>query len=159
MPIDENKTPDETNSQPSSQPTPIDTNPIPGNVKWPKGTSGNPNGRPRKLTQDIIAMMLQLGIKPLKPIEIVDAYEVLINAKRSDLEHLAGDADVAMFIKIIAKGILSNKNLEVLEMMLNRAHGKPKQSLNVDGSIQTSATDLTGFTFDQLMKLKHGPDA
>jgi len=50
------------------------------------------------------------------------------------------DPKSPMSLRIVAKGMLNAKGWEVLEAMLDRAHGKPKQSVDHSGEIKARIT-------------------
>lgn len=107
-------------------------NPIPNSKPFPKGTSGNPNGRPRKLVSSILAELKAKGVEGVKPRQIADVYEVLFNLTIEEIKEKANDESIPAFFRIIAKAMLSPRGTEMVERMLDRAHGKARQSFDVD---------------------------
>lgn len=121
------------------------------------GQSGNPNGRPRKLVSTLISEMNAVGVEPLKASQIMDAYETLFNMTIKEITEKALDNDQPIFIRIIAKAMLSNKGSEMLDKMMDRAHGRSKQSLDIKGEIKTDTIDyskLSDAALKEIMSLR-----
>lgn len=94
---------------------------------YPKGVSGNPNGRPKKVVlalkkdgynlheiNDTIQMMVGLSVEELK--------KVFENPKATILEKTIA----AALRKGVEKGSLEN-----IETLLNRLYGKPKEKMDI----------------------------
>ena len=94
--------------------------------RWKKGESGNPNGRPRKWiselkesgyksseVNDCILVMLSITIE-----ELADVYK---NPKSTILEKTVANA---------LKRSLEKGSLYSIDTLLNRAIGKPKESID-----------------------------
>lgn len=125
--------------------------------QWKPGESGNPNGRPRKLVSTLISEMNAVGVEPLKASQIMDAYETLFNMTIKEITEKALDNDQPIFIRIIAKAMLSNKGSEMLDKMMDRAHGRSKQSLDIKGEIKTDTIDyskLSDAALKEIMSLR-----
>jgi hypothetical protein len=82
-------------------------NPIPGNKPFPKGVSGNPKGRPKKLPQIDVLLADVLGEENSDGIE---AAKIILMALR----------------KKAAQG-----DVRAAELLLDRAYGKSKQQMDV----------------------------
>ena len=82
-------------------------NPIPNNKPFVKGQSGNPNGRPRKLPELDKLLADVLGEEK----DGISAAEAILKALR--LKAAKGD-------------------VRAIEVMLDRAYGKPKQTISAD---------------------------
>jgi hypothetical protein len=85
----------------------VNNNPIPNNKPFKKGESGNPNGRPRKLPELDKLLADVLGEEK----DGVSAAEAILKALR--LKASKGD-------------------VRAIEVMLDRAYGKPKQTISAD---------------------------
>ena len=88
-------------------------NPIPGNKPFKKGQSGNPNGRPKKLP------------------ELDKLLADVLGEEKDGVS--AADAILRKLRAMAASG-----NIRAAEILLDRAYGKPKQSvdLKADADIQ-----------------------
>ena len=85
----------------------MNNNPIPNNKPFVKGQSGNPNGRPRKLPELDKLLADVLGEEK----DGISAAEAILKALR--LKAAKGD-------------------VRAIEVMLDRAYGKPKQTISAD---------------------------
>ena len=88
----------------------------PEKSKFKKGQSGNPKGRPKKIPE----------------------LEVLIN-------EVFGDADAMKEILTSLQAQAKKGNIRAAEMILDRAYGKPKQSIDhtTDGNALPASVSVT----------------
>ena len=104
--------------------------PNPENLKnWPKGVSGNPNGRPRKF----ISALKSEGYKIS---EVCDCIQVLLAMTLEELKVVYEDERATVLEKMIAQAIktsMKNGDLDAIEVLLNRVFGKPKQTVHIPG--------------------------
>jgi len=107
-------------------------NPIRNNKPFKKGQSGNPNGRPRQLVGQVLYDLKEKGISPVSPDQVKGIYETLINCTIAEITEKAKDEQQSALVRIICKAILSGKGFEVLEKLIDRAHGKPIQKTNIE---------------------------
>jgi hypothetical protein len=91
-------------------------NPIPNNKPFPKGVSGNPNGRPRKLPHldEILANVL--------------GQEKEVNGEQIT----AAEAIIRSLLAQAAKG-----NIQAAKLLLERGYGLSKQTIDLKGDLQT----------------------
>jgi len=82
-------------------------------TQWKKGQSGNPNGQPRKLPSLNAVLTRVFGVTKDDDVSKID---LLIEA---------------MYKQAIKKG-----NVQAANLILDRMHGKPKQSVEVSGVLQ-----------------------
>ncbi len=92
----------------------------------------NRTGANRKTVSTVIIELQKNGAEPVKPKQIVDLYESLLNCKEAELHAIVNDKDQPMLNRIVAKEMLNKKGFEIIERMLNRIHGTPKQSVEVE---------------------------
>jgi len=104
-----------------------------------KGDPGGP-GRPPLLLSTIVAELRAKGYERATAGTVADAFETLLNVTHEDLVKMGQDPKSPMSLRIVAKGMLNAKGWEVLEAMLDRAHGKPKQSVDHSGEIKARIT-------------------
>ena len=105
-----------------------------------KGFDKNPNninrkGRPRRLVSSIIQDLKEKGIVQVKAIDIVEAFEMLFNLESKEIAEIANNDSNPYFIRRVAKEMLSGKGFDIIERMIDRVHGKPKQSTDITGQI------------------------
>jgi len=100
---------------------------------WQKGQSGNPKGRPPKLITGTIKDLKEQGYQPATAGQIREASEYLITLDREKLTEITKDEIQPMYLRIVAKELLGKKGLDVVNTILDRAHGKPKQGVEHSG--------------------------
>lgn len=110
-----------------------------------KGFDKNPNninrkGRPRRLVSSIIQDLKEKGIVQVKATDIVEAFEMLFNLESKEIAEIANNDKNPYFIRRVAKEMLSGKGFDIIERMIDRVHGKPKQATEITGK---DGKDLT----------------
>jgi len=82
-------------------------------TQWKKGQSGNPNGQPRKLPSLNAVLTRVFGVTAEDEISKV---ELILEA---------------MYKQAIKKG-----NVQAANLILDRMHGRPKQSVEISGALE-----------------------
>jgi hypothetical protein len=101
----------------------------------------NKSGAPqRKLVATVIETMKEAGVEPATAPQIKDSYLRFLNLTETELQEIVADKDQPMLNRIVAKAILGNKGFEVIAQLLDRAIGKPNQSIDVTAT-QTISRD------------------
>lgn len=100
--------------------------------KWKKGDVPNPKGRPRKsfLAPFIEKCENELGMDIPKPNDVAKTYLYCAALGEEYCKKVVEDKSQPMFIRIIAKEVLSKKGIDILEKMCNRAYGT-QQKLDI----------------------------
>lgn len=98
-------------------------------TKPEKGDPGGP-GRPPKLLSTIVAELKAKGYERASASNVVEAFEMLLNVPEDVLANMVKDKHKPMSLRIVGKAMLTAKGWEVLQAMLDRAHGKAKQQLD-----------------------------
>lgn len=93
-------------------------------ILFKKGQSGNPAGRKRKLLGTVNAALKAEGFGPVIAMDVIEAYNTLMNLTESRIKEIIADTESPMFLRIVAKAMLSKAGVEMIEKMLDRAHGK-----------------------------------
>lgn len=101
-----------------------------------KGDPGGP-GRPPLLLTTIVAELRAKGYERATAGTVADAFETLLNVPEDVLKTMVGDPKAPMSVRIVGKAMLTAKGWEVLQAMLDRAHGKAKQSVDLAATITT----------------------
>ena len=104
----------------------------PNLTPWPKGVSGNPNGRPKKFT----STLKDYGYKAS---EINDAIQNLLAMNEIQLEYVLSNPDITILEKTIITALkrsLKYGSLHNLETLLTMVYGLPKQELSHEIKIQ-----------------------
>lgn len=94
-----------------------------------KGDTTN-GGRPPKLLSTITSELKAKGYERATANQVADAFETLMNVPQDELAKMVKDEKAPMSLRIVGKAMLTAKGWEVLQAMLDRAHGKAKQSLD-----------------------------
>jgi hypothetical protein len=93
---------------------------------WGKGESGNPNGRPKKY----VSALKEQGYKNS---EINDCILVMISMDLDELKQVWQNPRATILEKTIANALrksLEKGSLYTIEVLLSRAVGKPKESID-----------------------------
>jgi hypothetical protein len=94
--------------------------------RWNKGESGNPNGRPRKW----ISELKESGYKSS---EVNDCILVMLSMTIEELADVYKNPKATILEKTVANALkrsLEKGSLYSLDTLLNRAVGKPKESID-----------------------------
>ena len=94
-----------------------------------KGDPGGP-GRPPLLLSTIVAELRAKGYERATAGTVADAFETLLNVPEDVLAEMVKDKTKPMSLRIVGKAMLTAKGWEVLQAMLDRAHGKAKQAID-----------------------------
>lgn len=104
---------------------------------WQKGVVTNPKGRPRTTIRTMIDEFEKQGMIVPSAQEISKIYLYIASLKEEELKQTMTNKDLPMMTRIIAKGVLNKKGLDVVERIMDRAYGKEQR---ID--ITTNGKDL-----------------
>ena len=102
--------------------------------QFKKGQSGNPNGRPKKLVSTVIADLKAEGYEEVTADHVKQAYQLLIGLDKDKIVEIGKDNEQSMLLRVVSRAILDNKGFEMIEKMLDRAHGKATNKTEVTGA-------------------------
>ncbi len=102
-----------------------------------KGDVLNPKGRPRKTIRTVIAEFEKNGLIVPSNDEIGKMYLYIATLNEEELKRVLNDKEQPMMTRIIARGVLSKKGLDVIDRIVNRAYG---QQQHID--ITTNGKDI-----------------
>jgi len=113
----------------------------PEHSKFPKGVSGNPKGRPRKLVSHVNEELKKRGIEPVTKQHVMDCQMLLINLTIEEIQEIANPkTDYPMLYKLCAKELLGKRGAEMLEKLLDRGIGKATQTIDMNAEIKATGT-------------------
>lgn len=96
-----------------------------------KGETANAGGRPFKLFTDVNFELKEMGYAPLTHSQLLDGIQTLFNLDEEMLKMVADNKRYPWSLRVIAERLLSVKYRgEAVEQYLDRAFGKPNQSVN-----------------------------
>lgn len=96
--------------------------------KW---ETANPNWRPRKWVALCNDLLEKAWYTPVTKQEIETNYLSLMNVDEETLKEMANDKAQPMLIRILIKNMLGTKWFEIIETMLDRWIGRPKQQTDI----------------------------
>lgn len=108
----------------------------PGRNKGQLKTGGpNPGaGRPRKGLNAVNAELKEKGYTPVTNADYVEACAYLLNLDDEGMREVIDDPTMPVVMRIQARRILDeNKGFEALQVIADRAHGKPTQKQELSG--------------------------
>lgn len=100
--------------------------------QFPKGISGNPNGRPKKYTTFLKA-------RGYKVSEINDTIQVMLSMSLEELTAVLKDDKATILERTIGNAMvrsLKKGSLYSMETLLSRAFGQPKQEVTQEITLQ-----------------------
>ena len=119
--------------------------PKPENIvphQYPKGVSGNPNGRPPRVVTAIMRELQAAGYERVTKGMIAETVERLFGVDQGKLLELAGDEQVPVLVRTVARDLADpGKARDVLLQLMDRIHGRVLQP-NEGGAPQGQAIDL-----------------
>ena len=126
-----------------------------------KGETMNPHGRPRRAVREILNEWEKLGVRRVSKDDIMHAYETVINLTEKETEVISKDKDVPMLVRIVARALLEKRGFDMLEIILNRAYGKPDQKIQEEHIIKhvvITKTDPKQIEGAQVIDIDYDPD-
>jgi hypothetical protein len=124
----------------------------PKHTQFKKGQTGNPNGRPPKTLTVINAKLKAEGHEAVTASAIWEAFSILLGLPESKIKEIVMDTENPRMLRLAGETMLSGDGWDIIEKMLDRAHGKAKQSIDVttQGEKITQQIDLSKLTDDEL---------
>lgn len=119
------------------------------------------NGRKLKVFSQIAKEFKDKGIEKATPEAVREAYEYLLALPLSDILEISGNPkienDMPSLMRLAAKEMTGKRGIEILKEMLDRAHGRAKQSVDMSTSIKIEGeSELTPENAAKLRKLLQG---
>lgn len=105
-------------------------------------------GRPPKLVHHVLEELKAAGYQPVTASQIADAYQTMINLDEKQMREKMSDQKCPMLFRIVITSMLKGKGFEIVEKMIDRAHGKAMEQKK---EIITHKFEISD---DQLKKFK-----
>ena len=100
-------------------------------------------GRKPKVFTQIAREFKEAGLERATPDIVQEAYEYLLALPMSEVTKIAWttenkeENDLPSMYRLVAKEMIGRRSQEMIQEMLNRAHGKPKQVADVTSNGET----------------------
>lgn len=118
-------------------------------TRFSKTNQPKNKGRKRKLISTISEDLKKEGFEEASPENIKRLYETFLNLTEDKLRELFADAKQPILVKILVKSVLSDRAFEVVESIIDRAHGKAMQTAKVEHSGEITSFNV-GFKKNEI---------
>lgn len=109
--------------------------------RFHKGKTGNPNGRPVKLFSEIAGEWQKRGIERATPQRVIEVFEYLLALPDVELREMKASDQIPSLVQIAADEMTGKRKREILNDLLDRAHGKSISRKEITGK-DGAALDL-----------------
>lgn len=118
----------------------------------------NRAGAPPKIMTSVLKELTAAGYERVTMAMVVEAYEILMGLPEAKIKEMVNDKEQIMSLRIVGKAMLSTKGNEMLEKMLDRAHGKAKISaeLSTKNGEPLSINNIHLLTTEEILKKLDG---
>lgn len=90
----------------------------------------------------IIKELKASGYERVGPSSVVEAFEMMMNLPKEEVKRLSEDPKAPMSARIVSKAMLSPKGWDVLQAMMDRAHGRARQQVDMAASVTGNAPNI-----------------
>ena len=125
----------------------------PKHSQWKKWESGNPKWTPKRRTIEVCnAELVAEGYTPATKQQIEELYMSMVNVGEERLDKMISDRDLPMLNRIVARNMKWGKGFDIIERMIDRAHGKAVQKEEVKHTWVVGTYDVSKMTSAELDK-------
>lgn len=96
-----------------------------------KGESGNPKGRPRKGVSAVLSALEAAGHAEVTAEQVRATMGRMLNLSRKELVAMGSDEKAPIMDALIARALAGKDGWAALNGILDRAHGKAKQQVDM----------------------------
>ena len=105
---------------------------------WVPGQRGTQTGIKRgpRLVSTLLTELKDEGYRHVSKSDVQQVYQFLLSVDETRLKELAKDKDQPWLISTIARSMTASEaGYVILESMLDRVHGRPKQTEEISGDV------------------------
>lgn len=125
----------------------------PESAKWKKWQSWNPKWTPKRRTIEVCnAELVADWYPPATKQQIEELYMSMVNVGEEKLDQIIIDKELPMLNRIVARNMKGGKGFDIIERMIDRAHGKAVQKEEVKHTGLIATTDASSMTSAELDK-------
>lgn len=110
-------------------------------------------GRKPKLVSGVIQDLHDLGYEGITPAQVSELLSVLLNLEKAQVKQVADNEQLPIYAQRIARRLYGATEAEIagfFELQLNRAHGKPAETVNLNGEVALSTYVMPNGTVIEL---------
>ena len=129
-------------------------------------TNQPPNrGRKARVFSQLAKEWKERGIEQATPEAVKEAFQYVLALHLLDVKDISGKVedetnDMPMVVRLAAKELLGKKSLDILREMLDRAHGKSRQNVDVTmQNVTVNDRELTDEQLDAMQQILNGGNA
>ena len=125
----------------------------PKHTQWKKWQSWNPKWTPKRRTIEVCNAELKADwYPPATKQQIEELYMSMVNVGEEKLDQIIIDKELPMINRIVARNMKGGKGFDIIERMIDRAHGKAVQKEEVKHTGLIATTDASSMTSAELDK-------
>lgn len=119
-------------------------------------------GRKARVFSQLAKEWKERGIEQATPEAVKEAFQYVLALHLLDVKDISGKVedetnDMPMVVRLAAKELLGKKSLEILREMLDRAHGKSRQNVDVTmQNVTVNDRELTDEQLDAMQQILNG---